>query len=76
MNLFDLEVGELFIWDKQPTEIYRLIGEDDGKGRSITRCVAWKDSDGRWIFATRDSDENFNSYADIKRVDVKIELGG
>lgn len=73
--LMDLEEGTLFRWLKMPTEIHRVIKQpEDSSGHTITRCVAWQDSQGQWIFASRDSDQTFNPLADVESVSVSIKV--
>ena len=73
MILMDLAPGELFIWLQQPNEIHKMVkpGEDISE-KTIARCVAWKDNEGKWIFATRAEDQEWNSLAEVQQIEVVI----
>lgn len=74
MYLMDLEPNELFIWPQQPMEIHKMIGScAEGTDKVLARCVAWKNGEA-WIFASRHMDQEWNAYADVKRIEVNINL--
>ena len=72
MDLFDLEVGNLFFWNKRPQDIYKLVREDDGNGRSMAICVFGQTVEGQWKETSSRLPEFFNSYAEITKVIVSI----
>ena len=74
MILLDLEYYDRFIWPQQPNEIHKVVVQaKDSSERSLCKCVAWKNDDV-WVFATRAEDQEWNSLADVQRINVVIEL--
>jgi hypothetical protein len=72
-TLMDLEPNDLFVWPQQPNEIHKVVVQpDDSSGKSLCRCVAWKNED-TWVFATRAQDQEWNPLADIQKISVNIQ---
>ena len=74
MQLFDINEGDLFMYDRpDATEVFKLIAGPNDEGTALARCVLWRNGDD-WIFASRDSDENWNGYANIRKVAVSVDV--
>jgi hypothetical protein len=73
-QLFDLAEGDLFMSAKDDAnEVYKLIQGPDDNGRALARCVLWRNGED-WVFASRDSDENWNGYANVRKVAVSVDV--
>ncbi len=73
MQIFDINEGDLFVYDRPDwSEVYKLVIGPNGNGTAIARCVLWRNGE-EWVFASR-GDENWNAYANIRKVSVSIDV--
>lgn len=73
-QLFDLNDGDLFMYAKDDaSEVFKLIKGPDDTGTALARCVLWRNGED-WVFASRDSDENWNGYANVRKVAVSVDV--
>lgn len=71
-QVFELDRGDVFLWERQPNYLHQMTDERDENDSPIANNIATKNDDGKWRFH-EPRPQNWNPYCDVKVVKISIK---